>query len=165
MLKIIKSMKDFPFVKVMEVYAQSNAATAREQFPGESEAQGLYRAEMEFYQYLRHDFFTMGDSFYALWMEKEKPVSAIRFERWKDGFLLEGLETHPDCRGLGYGTKLMNAVLCEIREPVYAHVRKDNWASLRVHEKCGFVRCQNTAMVDGSFDSRFLTLRKEKTHG
>lgn len=164
MLKIIKSMRDFPFAKVMDVYAQSNAATAAEHFSGESEAQGLYRAEMEFYQFLRHDFFTMGDSFYAIWTEKEKPVSAVRFERWKDGFLLEGLETHPDYRGLGYGTKLMKAALCEIREPVYAHVKKDNTASLRVHEKCGFIRCSDTALVDGSYDRRFLTLKKENSH-
>ena len=165
MLKIIKSMKEFPFAKVMEVYAESNAASARDQFPWESEAQGLYRAEMEFYQYLRHDFFTMGDSFYALWMEKGRPVSAVRFERWKDGFLLEGLETHPDYRGRGYGTKVMEAALAEIREPVYAHVKKDNIASLRVHEKCGFSQCEDTAMVDGSFDPRFVTLKYENSHG
>ena len=165
MLKIIKSMKDFPFAKVMEVYAESNAATAKEQFPWEPEAQGLYRVEMEFYQYLRHDFFTMGDSFYCLWMEGGIPVSAVRFERWKDGWLLEGLETHPDSRGLGYGTKVVESALEEIREPVYAHVKKDNLASLRVHEKCGFSRCQDTALVDGSFDARFLTLKIENSHG
>ena len=92
MLKIVKNMGQFPFGQMMELYAGTNAATARQRFPEESEYEGLYRVEMDFYRYLRYDFFTMGDSFYALWMEGSRPVSAVRFERWKDGWLLEGLE-------------------------------------------------------------------------
>lgn len=159
MLKIVRKMGDFPFRQMMELYAGSNAATAREHFPQESEFQGIYRAEMEFYQYLRHDFFTMGDSFYALWMEADTPVSAVRFEKWKDGYLLEALETHPDFRGLGYGTRVLAGALEGLSGPVYAHVKKDNPASLRVHAKCGFTRCADTALVDGSYDGRFVTLR------
>ena len=165
MLKIINTMRDFPFGQMMEVYYESNAATAREQFPDESEYEGLYRVEMEFYRYLRYDFFTMGDGFYALWMEGNRPVSTARFERWKDGWLLEGLETHPDHRGKGYARRVLEGALLRIQEPVYAHVAKDNGPSLRVHEKCGFVRCPDTALVNGNFDSRFVTLVYKNAHG
>lgn len=161
MVKIIKKMGDFPFSKVMEIYAGSNAATAKEQWPEEPEMRGLYRAEMEFYQYLRHDFFTMGDSFYALWEEKGRYVAAVRFERWKDGFLLEGLETNPEHRGRGYATALLQTVLPQIPDQVYSHVAKDNEPSLRLHEKCGFRVCADTALVDGSYSDRFLTLVRE----
>lgn len=162
MLTIIRKMSEIPFGALMEVYETSNREQARENWPFLPEMEGLYRAEMEFYQYLRHDFFTMGDSFYALWEHGGKPVSAVRFERWRDGWLLEGLETRSDCRGRGFATRLLEASLPE--GTVYAHVARDNAASIRVHEKCGFSRCQDLALVNGSFDNRFVTLRK-KSHG
>ena len=165
MLKIVKNMGQLPFGQMMELYAETNAATAREQFPELSEYESLYRVEMDFYRYLRYDFFTMGDSFYAIWMEDSRPVSALRFERWKDGWLLEGLETHPEYRGKGYAVRVMEAALEVLTEPVYAHVAKENGISLRVHEKCGFVRRGDTALINGNYDKRFVTLMKEKTHG
>lgn len=164
-LKIVKNMGSFPFSKMMELYSHSNASAARERYPQETEFQGLYRVEMEFYQYLRHDFFAMEDNFYAIWLEAGIPVSAARFERWKDGYLLEALETHPDYRGKGYAVCVLQEALELISLPVYSHVRKENKASLRVHEKCGFVISRDTALVNGNFDSRFVTLRKEKSHG
>ena len=94
-------------------------------------------------------------------MVGEKPVSAVRFEKWKDGFLLEGLETHPDHRRKGYGYALMQAALKEVTGKVYSHVAKENVPSLALHEKCGFRRCRDTAMADGTFDRRYLTLVKE----
>ena len=161
MLKLARKMGEIPFSDLMEVYAGSNAAMAREQWPEEPEGQALYRAEMDFYQYLRQDFFTQGDGLYALWMVGEKPVSAVRFEKWKDGFLLEGLETHPDHRRKGYGYALMQAALKEVTGKVYSHVAKENVPSLALHEKCGFRRCRDTAMADGTFDRRYVTLVKE----
>ena len=71
-LKIVKNMAKFPFGQMMELYAETNAATAREQFPELSVYESLYRVEMDFYRYLRYDFFTMGDSFYAIWMEDSR---------------------------------------------------------------------------------------------
>lgn len=160
MLIIVKKMGDFPFSKVMPVYTESNLALARENWPDLPEAHGLARAEMDFYQYLRHDFFTMGDSFYALW-EDVWVVSAVRFERWREGWLLEGLETHPYHRRRGYARLLLEAVLPSITGKVYSHVKKGNEASLSLHEKLGFRRMEDTAMVDGSFDPEYVTLVRE----
>ena len=168
MLKLVRKMGQIPFSDLMAVYAESNGKLAREQWPEEPEGMRLYRAEMDFYQYLRHDFFTVSlvrhaDDLYihALWMVEGKPVSAVRFEKWKDGVLLEALETRPDQRRKGYGFLLMRAALNEVTGKVYSHVARDNEASLGLHEKCGFRRCGDTALVDGSFDRRFVTLVRE----
>jgi len=160
LLKIVKKMGDFPFGDMCRVYEESNLALARENWPDLPVMQGLYRAELDFYQYLRQDFFTMGDSFYALW-EEGRVVSAVRFERWKDGWLLEGLETHPDFRGRGYAGMLLQAVLPGLEGTVYSHVKRGNGASLAVHEKAGFRMGADTAMVDGSFDPEYVTLVRE----
>ena len=164
MLKIVSKMGQLPFGALMEIYAQSNGEMARGQWPRLGAAEALQRAEMEFYQYLRHDFFTMGDSFYALWEEGGKPVAAARLERWRDGWLLEGLETHPDHRGKGYASGVLQGVLDRVHLPVYVHVAKGNRVSLHIHEKCGFIRHRDTALVNGDYDGRFVTLVYKKTH-
>lgn len=155
-------MAQLPFGALMAVYETSNRQQARENWPELPQMEALYRAEMDFYQYLRHDFFTMGGSFYGLWEEAGPIVSAVRFEQWKDGWLLEGLETRPDCRGRGYASRLLEAVLPELTGPVYAHVHRDNAASLAVHEKLGFRVCADTALVDGSYLPGFMTMVREE---
>ena len=158
-LKIIHRMAELPFGALMAVFETSNRERARENWPHLSQMEGLYRAEMEFYQYLRHDFFTMGDSFYALWEESGRIVSAVRFERWRDGWLLEGLETRPGDRGRGYACRLLAAALPEGK--VYAHVHRANGASVAVHQKCGFRESGDTPMVDGSFLPGYITMVRE----
>lgn len=162
MVTVIRKMGQLPFSALMEIYAQSNAAAAREQWPELSEMEGLYRAELEFYQYLRQDFFTQGDSFYVLEWEETKPVAAARMERWRTGWLLEGLETHPDFRGRGSACRVLGAAVAQVTETVYAHVARDNLVSLRVHEKCGFQVTEGTAMVDGSYLPGFVTLKLDR---
>ena len=162
MVAVVRKMGQVSFSDLMEIYAESNLDTAREQWPELSQAEGLCRAEMEFYQYLRQDFFTQGDSFYVLALAGKKPVAAARMERWRDGWLLEGLETHPDHRGRGYGTEVLAAAVAEVTETVYAHVKRSNLPSLRVHEKCGFHMTQTTAMVDGSYLPGFVTMKLER---
>lgn len=161
MLKIVRNMAQLPFSQLAAVYEHSNREAAREQWPWLSEMEGLYRAEMEFYQYLRLDFFTQGDSFYALWQEAGHTVAAVRFERWRSGWLLEGLETRPDCRGRGYATSLLEAVLPTMTGTVYAHVKRSNAASVAVHRKLGFHVGEETAMVDGSYLPGYLTFVRE----
>lgn len=157
-LQIVRAMSRLPFGALMAVYEESNRQNARDQWPDLTEMEGLYRAEMEFYQYLRQDFFTMGDGMYALWREKDEIVSAVRFERWRDGWLLEGLETRPDARGRGFAGALLSAALEEVPGKVYSHVARKNKASLAVHRKSGFRETEDSAMVDGSYLPGFVTL-------
>ena len=160
-LKTVTNMGSLPFDQLREIYAESNAAQAREQWPDLEENEARLRAELDFYQYLRQDFFTMEGSFYALWLENGRAVSALRLEPWRGGWLLEGLETHPDHRGRGYAKALMKAALGTVEGQVRAHVHRDNGVSRHVHEACGFHRSGDTAMVDGSYLPGYLTFLRE----
>ena len=78
----------------------------------------------------------------------------------EDAMLLEALETAPECRRMGYGTWLIQAALQSAGDTkVYSHVSKWNTASLRTHEKCGFVKEKDYAVyTDGSVNDRCVTL-------
>ncbi len=149
MLYIAKSLKDLDFRALMDIYIEGNA-----------EKGDILQAEQDFYQYLREVFFTVSGAFYALWQDRGMPVSALRMEPYKDGLLLEALETRPDARRQGYAAQLVKAALEYVGQgKVYAHVHKKNVASLKTHEKCGFVRISEIARyIDGSVNDRCCTL-------
>ena len=142
MLLIANRLTDLEFSKLMEVYIEGNQEKA-----DEYGACGLLRAEQEFRDYLREDFFRQRDAFYAVWIESGKYVSAVRLEPYKDGN--------------GYAKKLLSSVLDYLgQNAVYSHVSKRNEASLRTHFACGFeVYSDHAVYVDGSVTSRAYTLR------
>ena len=156
MLLIAKRLADLNFSKLMDVYIEGNQEKAEAYG-----AYGLLQAEREFCDYLREDFFRQKGAFYAVWSEQGRYVSALRLEPFKDGWLLEALETLPDHRGKGYAKKLLSSVLDYLgQNVVYSHVSKRNEASLRTHFACGFeVYSDHAVYVDGSVTSRAYTLR------
>ena len=158
MLHIVRSMKELNFAQLMEVYAESNRENGDEFYPHMPEGQRLLQAEQDFYQYLRESFFKTEGAYYALWEQDGRYVCALRIEPYKDGVLLEALETAPEHRCRGYAKQLMEAVLAGEKK-VYSHVGKKNGPSLRVHEKCGFRRILEQAMyIDGSVNGKCCTL-------
>lgn len=158
MVQIIRSLKELNISQLMAVYTEGNRENAQEFYPELPEGQRILCAEQDFYQYLRQGFFPVKNAYYALWVEAGEYVSALRIEPYKDGVLLEALETHPEHRCRGYAEKLVKAVLVGERK-VYSHVGKKNVPSLRVHEKCGFRRISEQAVyIDGSVNSRSCTL-------
>lgn len=160
MLYIAKVLRDLNFGALMEVYREGNLENAQEFWPELPQGQGILRAEQEFYQYLREDFFSTDGAVYALWQENEKYISALRLEPYRDGLLLEALETAPEYRRRGYAGRLILAVLSQLQpKKVYSHVSKQNTASLSVHEKCGFQRILDYAVyIDGSVNQRAVTM-------
>ena len=156
MLLIAKGLEELDFSALMDIYIEGNREKADEYGDG-----GLLRAEREFYDYLREDFFRQKGAFYAVWTEKGRYVSALRLEHYQDGWLLEALETAPDYRKLGYAKALMAAVLEQMGDAVvYSHVSKRNEASLRTHYACGFERyLDHVVYLDGSVTNRAVTLR------
>jgi L-amino acid N-acyltransferase YncA len=56
----------------------------------------------------------------------------------------------------------MAAALASIDKPVYSHIERNNLASVRAHEKCGFKKITNFAvLLDGSVSQNADTyLRK-----
>ena len=156
MLKIVKCMRDLPFSELMDVYIEGNEEKAKEYGDG-----GLLRAEQEFYSYLQEDFFKTTDAFYCIWQDNGKSVSALRLEPYRDGWLLEALETAPEFRKRGYAKALVQAVIAYMdNRVIYSHVSKSNVASLQTHSTCGFEIWKDCAMyIDGSVNQRAFTLR------
>ena len=160
MLILARSLRDFSFSKLMDVYIEGNMENAEEFWPELDDGQKLLRAEQEFYQYLTEVFFRTPEAVYAIWEESGNYISALRLEPYRDGLLLEALETAPSRRRQGYAEKLIRAVQEQFpNQRIYSHVSKKNAASLRAHGKCGFRRISEyAAYIDGSVNQRACTL-------
>ena len=145
---------------LMKVYAETNCKTAREEWPDLPEGFALEKTERDFHDYLQGVFFRTDGAVYALWEVDGKYVSALRLEPYKDGLLIEALETAPDQRRKGYGRALVQAVMHSVEyKKLYSHVEKRNSASLKLHESCGFVRELDLAVyIDGSVNYRSCTM-------
>ena len=164
MLYIANKLSDLNFRQLMDVYEEGNLENAAQFYPNEPQSQWQLLAEQGFYQYLRECFFTVPGAYYAVWMVNGKYVSALRVEPYKDGLLLEALETAPNERQKGYASALIDAVMCRhLHDRLYSHVSKRNTASLRTHEKCGFHRIlEHAVYADGSVLSTSCTFCSKK---
>ena len=159
MLILATSLRQLRFGELMAVYTDANEEKASD-WPNLPRGFALTLAEQDFRQYLDEVFFRTPNALCAVWEEKGKYVSALRLEPYKDGFLLEGLETHPDHRKKGYAAALITAVQQHLGSvKIYSHVDKKNPASLKTHEKCGFSKLSDHAVyISGSVDYRCCTL-------
>lgn len=160
MLILAHSLRELRFGALMGVYLQGNQEKAERDYPEEPAGAGLRLAEEDFYRYLRECFFRTPGAAYAVWEEGGSYVSALRLEPYRDGVLVNALETAPQQRRKGYASRLLEAVLGTLNGPVYSHVAKRNLPSLALHERLGFRRIQETALyLDGSLDHWACTLR------
>ena len=159
MLIVAERLSDLSFGKLMAVYREGNLENGQENWPEEPEARQIALAEQDFYQYLSEIFFRTSGAAYLIWEDQGKYISALRLEPYRDGLLLEALETLPEKRRNGYAAKLVLAALEYAgRQNVYSHVSRKNVPSLRTHEKCGFQKILNHAVyADGSVNSRCVT--------
>ncbi len=162
MLRVIYRIQDLDFSALMAVYQEGNQENGDELYPELTPSERLRRAELDFYDYLKQDFFRRENALYALWEVHGETVSALRLESYRDGYLLEALETAPSHRRKGYAKSLMEAFLAFAREkgflPVYSHIRKGNIPSESVHKSCGFTVYKDlAAYIDGSVDFKCNT--------
>ena len=158
MLYIVRSGRDLDFRQLMDVYEESNRQWAREHYPYLSESEQILRTEQDMYENLRC-FFLERASFYAIWEQDGSYVSAVRFEPYRDGMLLEALETKPAERKRGYAKQLVTAVLDQMHGKIYSHVDKHNHPSLAVHKDCGFeIILDHAVFIDGSASQKSYTL-------
>lgn len=144
MLLKITSYAELDGRKLMDLYREGNLENTDYFYPDlEDKALALERVERDFLHYLETDFFEKKGNTYWVWEEHGVWISALRLYPISPGFYyLEALETHPDFRRRGYGARLLDAVLAELkaRGPFRLRdcVNKKNAPSLGVHEKCGF---------------------------
>lgn len=159
MLLIAKTLRELNLRQLMDVYEESNRENARERYPQLPASQGLGEAEQDFYAFLKAGFFSADGAFYGIWAVDGAYVSALRMEPYRDGWLVEAVETKPDCRRKGYAEALMAEVFTYLQTgKVYSHIHKKNLPSQKLHEGMGFSRCSDRAMyIDGSVNDRCAT--------
>ena len=162
MLRVFTRLAELNFQQLMDVYQEGNRENAMKRYPDDAPTVQICKAEAEFEDYLREDFFCASGAFYAVWEECGRYMSALRMEPYEDGWLLEALETHPAHRRQGWAEKLVNAVL-EGFAPgsvIYSHVAKRNTASLSTHKKCGFqIALDYAKYVDGTVTQYACTMK------
>ena len=95
---VAKKIHELAFGKLMEVYEEGNLKNGRELYPEESESRQIALAEQDFYQYLQQIFFRTPGAVYYVLEEGGRYISALRLEPYRDGMLLEALETAPNQR-------------------------------------------------------------------
>lgn len=159
MLLIAKSRKELDFRQLMDVYEEGNRENACEQYPHLPLEQGIAEAEQDFYAFLKEGFYMNPDAFYGVWVVDGCYVSALRVEPYRDGWLMEAVETKPACRRKGYAKLLMKAVLNQMPGgKMYSHIHKKNLPSQKLHEGLDFRRCSEWAVyIDGSVNDRCAT--------
>jgi len=163
MLIIAKKLHELSFSALMEVYIEGNQEKAADEWSHLPPQFALQQAEQDFYLYLKDDFFKTADACYAVWQEQGRYMSALRLEPYRDGLLMEALETAPDYRRQGYGKKLVEAILSYYSgRKVYSHVDRKNLPSLLTHQSCGFQKILDHAVyIDGSVNHRAYTMLHE----
>lgn len=117
---------------------------------------------MDAVEYL-YDFFRLPGSTCLVWELDGVYLSILRLEPYSDGYLLTGLETAPNARRKGHGLQLMEAAQQYLKgigaNKVYAHIKKNNLASLKLHEKCGFcVISDFGVLLDGTVSQQYVTV-------
>ena len=148
-----------PKSALFSICQESLLERGRRDYPFASDGQALTQAELDLWEYLQTDFFPH-HGLYAFWENGDRLVSALRLEPYRDGLLLEALETKPEERCRGNAKALIAAVEKALHPCIlYAHVAKGNLPSLKIHRKCGFtVESDYAVFIDGSVSSRFFTL-------
>lgn len=145
MLKLINSMAELNVRQLLDIYSYEKMG------------------ETDFLSYLREDFFRQKGAFYAVWVVDGVYKSALRLEPYRDGMLLQALETAPGERRKGYAFNLMTDVIAYLKTKdcttIYSHIHKKNIPSLQVHRKCGFREVSDTAtLLDGTVTQNFCTM-------
>lgn len=167
MLHVAASLNGLSFERLMHVYQDANRKNGAVLAPFEPPERQKQLAEQDFYDYLHDLFFTVPGARYAVWVESDAYYSALRLEPYRDGLLVEALETAPECRQKGYATKLLRSVQNYLGTQgivrLYSHVGKYNKSSLKTHWKCGFQIIADSAVyIDGSVTTRAFTMKYEK---
>ena len=144
MLHIITSYADLDGPRLMAIYAESNWENTDYFFPEIADKSlAVKKVEEGFLTFLRDRFFAgPGPAYYVL-EEAGEWVSALRMNELQPGFYyLEALETRPDRRQKGCGSRLLREVVAHLKQQgpfrICDCVSKKNEPSIRTHLSCGF---------------------------
>ncbi len=163
MFQICNNISCVDVGKLKYLYRYRIAESQRNNYPRLNDSERILQAEQDFYYDIRA-FLEIEGASLALWCDGDIYISGLRVEEYQNGFLLTNLETDPDYRNKGYATKLILSLMKHIEGPdckyLYSHIEKRNFASLSVHQKCGFeILYDYASFVDGSISNNSYTLR------
>ena len=163
MVTYIQKIRDCDISALFSVYSQSLEEARTLHYLRLDANEGFLLASQDYYQYLSRVFFRTSGAILAVYSHNGKYVSALRLEPYQDGYLMNALETAPDCRGKGYGKHLVKEVITYCRavgiQVLYSHVHKQNAVSKRLHIAAGFtVLSSNATLLDGTFSTQYETL-------
>ena len=144
MLHIITSYADLDGPRLMAIYAESNWENTDYFFPEIADKSlAVKKVEEGFLTFLRDRFFAGPGSAYYVLEEAGEWVSALRMNELQPGFYyLEALETRPDRRQKGCGSRLLREIVAHLKQQgtfrICDCVSKKNEPSIRTHLSCGF---------------------------
>lgn len=143
MLQLFNSRRNLDFTQLLQVYT---------------------REANDFFYEETLDFLAEEGCYYAVWIVDGQYKSVLRWQPFRDGYLVAGIETNPTDRRKGYAQSLLSAVLTRFcsdgSTKVYSHIRKDNQASISLHRHCGFKQIKDSAIfLDGSASNLYYTFQ------
>lgn len=154
MLVIVDSMQKLNWDALSYIYAEGLRLRGEKAYPHLSENEQILRAQEDTYYYLRDEFYSNKNAYYAFWLAYDTWTCALRMRPYQDGMLLDALETAPAHRNQGFAKLLLQSVLNQLPQhtKVYSRIMRKNKASINVHLQCGFTKHKPYAvLLDGSF--------------
>ena len=151
MLLTIERYEQLDERKLMELYREGNEKNVAYFLPELDPVVGLRKIEQDFLQYLKEEFFSKQGNCYYVLEQDGVWVSALRLYQAEGYHYLEALETLPSCRRKGYAKQLLCQVFDDLGQQgefiIRDAVNKNNTASLRTHQSCGFIIEKQDAFV------------------
>ena len=164
MIITARRLSELDFPKLMEVYEEENRREGGRLLPGKDWQTQKEQIHEEARLYLRDVFFRQKEAAVYVLAEDGIYLSALRLEAYRDGVLLQSLETRPDRRRQGHADRLIRQVLAMLPggTRVYSHVDRRNGASEGVHLGCGFERqLEFAVLLDGTVTTQYRTFYLE----
>lgn len=102
--------------------------------------------------WLRNRLKTLDELPFLAYLSEDELVAFARLEKYKDGYAISIL-VNPTRRGHGIGTYVVNDFKLKLNQicfdnPLYAVIHKENLASIRLFQRCGY---QFYGFIDGNF--------------
>ena len=158
MLLLFNRWSEIDWSQFLDVCLQSNTKRGQCDYPAFTPYEQLQMAERDVCEYLR-DAFRENAFKCAAWALDGQYKAVLRLEKYMNGYLITGLETAANERRKGYAEALLRSILTVLPGIcIYSHINRNNFSSIQLHEKCGFVRILDyAAFLDGSVSTTAVT--------
>ncbi len=145
MLLLADTFEKIDTDKLMSVYKEAIFENADYFYPEtENRDEARKKAWEDNLSFLEDKFFSKPGNVYFILEEDNEYRSVLRLSKIEEGlYYLESLETAPNFRKMGYAVKLLNLTKEYLKREgsftIKDSVKKTNEASIKTHQKAGFV--------------------------